>query len=134
MKKKNIALILILILILVLAVSFYAHRNSLRLGNPDFGVITYSYGDIYIWEELYGSNVDDVVNILNGKRERRDEPACVFSEDISITIGGYTFALARDSCGIVKNCTTGKFIYISDSERDILEEMFTSRGGIFPCV
>ena len=130
MKKKSI----VLILALILAVSFYLDRNIIRLGNPDCAVITYSYGDIHIWEELYGKDVDEVVKILNGKVEYNDNPACGFSEDISITIGGYTFALACDSCGVVKNCTSGKYIYISDAERDVLEKLFTSRSGKFPCI
>ena len=81
-----------------------------------------------------GADVDAVVEILDGKIETPDNPSCGFSEDISITIGGNTFALACDRCGIVKNCTTGKYISISDAERDILEKLFTGRGGKFPCV
>jgi hypothetical protein len=124
----------IVLCLVVLAGFFYVQRSTIWLGNPDCGVITYSYGEIYIREELYGKDLDDVVKILNGKREYTDNPACGFSDDISITIGGNTLALACDSCGVVKNCTTGKYIYISDAERDVLEAMFTSRGGKFPCV
>ena len=130
MKKK----IIFLIFVLVLLISFFANRNVIRLDGADYGILVYSYGDISIWEELYGKDVEDVVDVLNGKREHRDNPACGFSEDISITIGGYAFALACDSCGVVKNCTTGKYIYIFDAEREVLEAMFTSRGGKFPCV
>lgn len=128
MKKK----ILVLVLVMILAVLFYG--NTVHLGNPGYAVLTYSYGDIQIWEELYGEDVDTVVKILNGKIEFPDNPSCGFSENISITIGEHTFALACDSCGVVKNCKTGKYISISDAERDVLEKLFTSRGGKFPCV
>ena len=131
MKKKSVFLVLVLVLLLAV---IYVNRNTLRIGNPDYAVLTYSYEDIYIWEELYGGDVDAVVKILDGKIETPDNPSCGFSEDISITIGGNTFALACDHCGIVKNCTTGKYISISDAERDILEKLFTGRGGKFPCV
>lgn len=131
MKKKSVFLVLVLVLLLAV---IYVNRNTLRIGNPDYAVLTYSYEDIYIWEELYGGDVDAVVEILDGKIETPDNPSCGFSEDISITIGGNTFALACDRCGIVKNCTTGKYISISDAERDILEKLFTGRGGKFPCV
>jgi hypothetical protein len=130
MKKK----IFIAVLSLILLISFFANRNVICLDGACYGILVYSYGDIYIWEELYGKDVDDLLSILNGKREHTDHPACGFSEDISITISGNTFALACDSCGVVKNCTTGKYVYISDTERDVLEAMFTSRGGKFPCV
>lgn len=130
MKKK----LLVIALVLVLAVVCVVHRNALHLGNPGSAVLTYSYGDIQIREELYGADVDAVVEILNGKMEHTDNPACGFDEDIAIIIGGHTFALACDSCGVVKDCGTGKYIYISDGERDILESLFTSRGGKFPCV
>lgn len=131
-KKRKITVILLIVLAVALAM--HMRRNMVRLGNADCGVLTYSYGDIYIWEELYGKDVADVVEILNGKLEHNDNPACGFDDEISITIGGRTFALACDSCGVVKDCTTGKYIYISDGERDILESLFTSRGGKFPCV
>lgn len=130
MKKRLLAIALVL----VLAVVFVVQRNALHLGNPGSAVLAYSYGDIQIWEELYGADVDAVVDILNGKLEHHDNPACGFDEDIAIIIGGRTFALACDSCGVVKDCETGKYIYISDGERDILESLFTSRGGKFPCV
>ena len=129
MKKK-----LLVIALAVLAVLFLIHRNALHLGNPGSAVLTYSYGEIYIWEELYGADVDAVVEILNGKMKHNDNPACGFDEDIAIIIGGHTFALACDSCGVVKDCESGKYIYISDGEREILESLFTSRGGKFPCV
>ena len=129
MKKK-----LLVIALTVLAVVFVVRRNALYLGNPGNAVLTYSYGNIQIREELYGADVDAVVDILNGKLECNDNPACGFDEDIAIIIGSHTFALACDSCGVVKDCGTGKYIYISDGERDILESLFTSRGGKFPCV
>ena len=130
MKKK----LLVIALVMVLAVVFVVQRNALHLGNPGSAVLTYSYGDIRIREELYGADVDAVVDILNGKLEHYDNPACGFDEGIAIIIGGRTLALACDSCGVVKDCETGKYIYISDGERDILESLFTSRGGKFPCV
>ena len=126
--------IILIMLVLVLAVPFCGCGNTHRLENPGYAVITYSYGEIYFREEMYGNDVDAVVSVLSGKREYEDNPACGFSEDISISINGNTYALACDSCGVVKNCTTGKYIFISDSERDVLEELFASRGGKFPCV
>ena len=58
MKKKSVFLVLVLVLLLAV---IYVNRNTLRLGNPDYAVLTYSYEDIYIWEELYGGDVDAVV-------------------------------------------------------------------------
>lgn len=131
MKILKVMVILIAVLFVV---CLFLNHNALLIGDPDYAVITYSYGDVYFWEELYGEEVDAIEKILNGKWQHSDYPACDFSEEISITISGYTFALAQDASGVVKNCTTGKYIYLSDSEQDVLEALFTSRGGRFPCI
>lgn len=129
MKKKTI----ILVLILLAALLIY-HSFALHLDRNGEGTITYSYGDSQFTDTLSEEEVKAVVRVLSGKIPYSDNPSCGYTEKISITIDGVTFALACDGCENVKNCETGQYINISQRQRDVLEAMFTSRGGIFPCV
>ena len=106
----------------------------MHLDGKDGGTITYSYGEIEFTESLTDEEVKTVARILSGKIPFADNPSCGYTKEIAICIGGWTFALACDRCADVKICETGKYIRFSDEERDTLEEMFTSRGGVFPCV
>lgn len=72
--------------------------------------------------------------VLQGKREYTAvaQPSCG-SHTVAITLGDTTFALAMDKCPAVKNMETRKYIDITNAEQNILEEIFLSRGGYFPC-
>ena len=120
---------LLLLVGLVLYNSFALHLD----GNAG-GTINYSYGDLEFKDTLSEEEVKAAVRILDGKIPYPDNPSCGYTEKISITIDGLTFALACDGCEDVEICETGKYVYIDSEGREILEEMFTSRGGTFPCV
>ena len=60
------------------------------------------------------------------------ESATSGSQEDAIIINDTRYAIACDECGTLQNCSNLCYIDISDSERLILEEMFTSRGGKFP--
>lgn len=129
MKRKMKILVWTCLGILILYNCFCMH-----LDGKDGGTITYSYGGIEFTESLTDEEARTVTRILNGKIPFADNPSCGYTEKISICIDGWTFALACDSCADVRICETGKYIGFSDEERDTLEEMFTSCGGVFPCV
>ena len=123
---------------ILLAALLLTGCSRVSLPSAASGEVTYTYGEVSFTESLTEEEVAAVVQILDGKQQNSGdvfgEPGCGFSEKISITINGETFALARDDCEVVKNCTTGCYITISEEERDVLEAIFTSRGGKFPCV
>ena len=125
-------------LLILLAALFLTGCSRVSLHSTASGEVTYTYGEVSFTESLTDDEVKSVVQILDGKQQSSGDvfgvPACGFSEEISITIDGTTFALACDDCGVVKNCGNGHYITISEEERDTLEAIFTSRGGKFPCV
>lgn len=129
MKRKHLYALLVLML---LAGIFY-FSNSVHIGNAE-GIITYSYGELQFTQPLTEREAREAKEILNGKLEFPDNPSCGFSENCAIVMDGIPFALACDGCEVVKNCDTGKYINLSPGEREILESMFTQRGGVFPCV
>ena len=111
-----------------------------RLSANAQGIVTYhnEYTGVSFSERLTKQEVETVVGILNGKKQESavfsGVPSCGFNPDTSITIDSVTFALALDKCGVLQNCSTMQYIYISDAERETIETIFTSRGGSFPCV
>ena len=129
MKRRILSLALILVLLCALS-----GCEIQMLDSNAAGTIMYTYGDVTFTDTLSAAEVAEAAKILNGKITFADYPACGFDEDISFTIDGVTFALACDKCGLVKNCDTGLYITISEAQRAVLEAMFTSRGGRFPCV
>ncbi len=131
MKKK-----LFMLAVLLLGLYILTHLHFTLPGKT--GYVTYRYGDISFAEELTAEEVRAVSQALNGKFKQDmylfGVPACGFDGDISITVGDTTYLLACDSCGTVAIEGTRYYMDISDTERDILEEIFTSRGGEFPCL
>ena len=133
--KRFIAVILLCILVTGLCAC-----GVVRLSANAQGIVTYhnEHTCVSFSERLTKQEEETVVGILNGKKQESaifsGVPSCGFSPDISITIDGVTFALAMDKCGVLQNCSTMQYIYISDAERETIEAIFTSRGGTFPCV
>jgi hypothetical protein len=128
--RRFIALLLALLSILSLT---GCHRVKITASE---GSVQFCKGSTQIRNDpLTPEEVASVKEVLHGKREYTAvaAPNCGFSRTISITIGDTTYALATDKCPAVKNMETGKYIDITNAERNILEEIFTSRGGYFPC-
>lgn len=126
-----------IILVIVLALSM-AGCSRLSLSEEAKGQVVYAYEEISFADELTASEVQAVITILDGKKQYSGfvtgVPSCGFDDDIAIIIDGERFALACDDCGTLQNCNNRLFIDISDEERAILESIFTSRGGTFPCI
>lgn len=126
------------LLLILLVALFLTGCSRVSLPSAASGEVTYTYGEVSFTESLTEEEAAAVVQILDGKQQRSGdvfgEPACGFSEEISITVNGETFALACDDCAVVKNCGNEHYITISEEERDTLEAIFTSRGGKFPCL
>ena len=87
---------------------------------------------------LTPEEVAAVSDILNGKQQEMNLqegiPSCGFNREIAIIIDGTRYALACDKCGTLQNCSNLRYISVSDAERQVLETIFTSRGGKFPCI
>jgi hypothetical protein len=128
-KKYLIAIALLLIAATVLLLGRQVHMKD-----PKQGTVTYTYGDISFTDKMTAEELAAVARILDGKVYAMElgVPSCGFNEKIAIIVDGKTFMLACDKCGTVQ-CGM-RFIHLSDAERDVLERIFTSRGGEFPCV
>lgn len=129
--KKCIVVLLLLALTLT-----GCSRISVRIEAG--GTVTYSYGGVSFSEELTEAEVRSAASVLDGKPIDNGVtdgiPSCPFRSDIAIILGGRMLLLACDDCGTVWDERTGGYIHISEAEREILEKLFTSRGGTFPCI
>lgn len=100
--------------------------------------VVYQYGDISFSDELTTEEVAAVVQILDGKVKTQSwlsTPSCGFDDDIAIVVNGTRYAMACDKCATLKVCgSVNTYIELTQEERNILEAIFTARGGKFPCV
>lgn len=138
MKKKTWIIVLIAVLcILLLGIEFISFATG--------GKVVYKneYTGVSFEDELTEEELAAVKQILNGKVKHYmiiGAPSCGGSWDVAIIVNGKRYMLALDTCGTVfvgsKLIPYASFSYmdISNEEQDILEEIFTSRGGTFPCI
>ena len=129
--RKMVSVVLLAVLLLLLAGCSKVSINGVS------GSVVYDINGICFEDTLTQEELDAVVNVLDGKKQKSilsGVPSCGFSADVAIIVDGRRFALACDKCGVLQNCSTGGFIYVSDEERSVLEAIFTSRGGKFPCI
>ena len=96
--------------------------------------LTFIHDGKNITEALNEEEANKLKAIFDGKALYSDSPSCAFSEDISISFGEQVFAIACDSCNVVKDCTSGKFFKVSEREKETIIAIFKNHGGYFPCV
>ena len=96
--------------------------------------LRFHYMDVSVDVQLSETEAAQLRGIVDGKALYFDNPSCGFSEDASFAIGGRVFCPACDTCCIIRDCTSGKYLSISQAERDLLDQIFAAYGGFFPCV
>lgn len=135
-KMKWIKTILCIALAILLPVITGCSKVS--VGENPFCKVVYQYDNISFSDELTAEEVSAVAQILDGKVKTQyllSTPSCGFDNNIAIVINGTHYALACDKCATLKVCgAANTYIEITQEERDILEAIFTARGGKFPCV
>ena len=131
--KKLVCFLLVAILLLSTA-----GCATVRIKSNSTGKVVYHCNGISFEDDLTAEELAAVVGILNGKEQKMalfsGTPSCGFDPNIAIIINDTRYAIACDKCGTLQNCSNLCYIDVSDSERLILEEIFTSRGGKFPCI
>lgn len=133
MKKNSIInLIIICAIFIALSVVMFNIFSSRKIDLDGTATLTYKYVSHNIEVELTTEESDIVKNILSNKTAHRGSPSCGFSKDASISFGNSTFCIACDSCAIIQY--NDRYIDISQSEREVIVDIFNKYGGSFPCV
>lgn len=96
--------------------------------------LVYKYAGASVDVQLTEQESEQIISIVVGKELYFDNPSCGFDDNVSLRVNGKIFCPACDTCCTVKDCSSGQFFNISQAERDIIEEIFESHGGHFPCV
>ena len=132
MKKLVCSLLVVILMVSMVGCS------TVRMKRNPTGKVVYDCNGISFEDDLTAEELAAVIEILDGKEQKMSlfsgTPSCGFDPNIAIIINGTRYALACDKCGTLQNCSNLCYIDVSDSERLILEEIFTSRGGKFPCI
>ena len=129
MKRSIMIACLALTLLLLLSSCGRVYVSSDQLAE-----LTYQYGDVSVSSTLTKEESELLLSIVGGKMLYADDPSCGFDVNISFKISDRIFCPACDSCCTIKDCKTGKYFSISDSERETIESIFEKYGGKFPCV
>lgn len=128
MKKMILSFIILALVFILCSCGFVRIDNDLSVQ------LVYKYVDTDIEVELTTKEAKEIIKILNNKALVRDNPSCGFDENIAFVINGNAYSPARDDCCIIKDCESGKYISITQEERDYIEKVFSNYGGHFPCV
>lgn len=138
MKKTKILLSLLVVIITLSMIIIWWFTMKI---NSDFAtdvLLEYHYADKDISIKITDENdILALKQILTG-RPFKDNPACGFTTDISITLTNgnksITFCPANDGCPLLRIDDLGKYIKITDEARTRLNEVVGKYGMIFPCV
>ncbi len=97
--------------------------------------LTYTCYEYDIEESLTQEETREVTRIFENKKLSVDffgTPACGFSKEVSIRVGGNTYCIARDTCEMVR---CGLFYYtIPEEDMAYIHALFEKYGGDFPNV
>lgn len=124
----------------VMAALMLAGCSRVSIGDGAEGKVVYYYdaAGVEFSEELTEEELETVISILDGKERKSTSvwgvPSCGFSPEIGFIIDGTTYMMARDTCETLMIYGSMDYIDVSAQEQDMLEAIFTSRGGEFPCI
>jgi len=94
--------------------------------------IVYNYKDKKINEDLSNEEALTVYNIFNRKTLYAGNPACGFTDNISIRFRDMIFCPADDGCTIVKLQNKNKYFNISKDDKQQIAAIFWRHGGTLP--
>lgn len=135
--KKKIAKLLFVVFalcVLFLTGLFYYFHSTIRISDESFGIAKFIYGDIKIETEISDENLNQLVDVFEGKILKIDSPSCEFTENVSVKIDNKTFCIACDTCGVIYLIEEDKYFYLSEEENETIRKILESYGFEFPCI
>ena len=131
MKRLFVVLMILVVLVLICGCS----KTSVNK-NSDV-TLTFIYGEENISVTLEDDEAGKLVDILNGNNYdpiSSGVPSCGFDKNISLKVGGRTFAIACDSCNSIQDLGNLRYFDIPQEDMDYIHSLFEKYGGYFPCV
>ena len=124
------------LMVLVVLVSICGCTKTSVNKNADV-TLSFVYGEDNISVTLEDDEAGKVVNILNGNNYdpiSSGVPSCGFDKNISLKVGGRTFAIACDTCNSIQDLGNLRYFDIQQEDMDYIHSLFEKYGGYFPCV
>lgn len=132
MKKKHKIALCIVALISAALIFIGCERIFIFSGGN--ATLTFIFGDKHIVQTLTEEETKTVKELFSGKPSSFFElPACPFDENISISFGSQTFAIAGDDCDTVKDWGMNRYFDIGPEGKEYIKALFEKYGGYFPC-
>ena len=126
----------IVLMILVVLVSICGCSKTNTNKNSDV-TLTFIYGEENISIALENDEAEKVIDILGGNNYDPiffGVPSCGFDENISLKVGGRTFAIACDTCNTVQDLGNLRYFDIPQEDMEYIHSLFQKYGGYFPCI
>ena len=131
MKRLTVTL---LILVLMLSICGCTQTSV----NKNAAVtLTFIYGDEDIRVTLEDSEAEKIIGILNGNNYdsfSSGVPSCGFDKNISLGVGGRTFAIACDACSCIQDLGNFRYFDVPKEDMEYIHSLFKKYGGYFPCI
>ena len=124
------------LMVLVVLVSIRGCSKTIVNKNADV-TLSFVYGEDNISVTLEDYEAEKVIDILGGNNYDPiffGVPSCGFDENISLKVGGRTFAIACDTCNTVQDLGNLRYFNIPNEDMEYIHSLFEKYGGYFPCI
>ena len=124
------------LMVLVVLVSICGCTKTNVNKNEDV-TLSFVYGEDNISVTLEDDEAKKVIDILNGNNYdpiSSGVPSCGFDKNISLKIGGRTFAIACDTCNYIQDLGNLRYFDISKEDMEYIHSLFEKYDGYFPCI
>lgn len=116
----------VLLATVLIALSVFGERATLRFKGKWIDDDTFVTQTLTPWETRC------VKGILASAEPVIGATACLFDEDVSLSVGGQVYAIACDECNMVKGPKEEEYYEISDVGRAYIVSLFEKYVGYFP--
>ena len=124
------------LMVLVVLVSICGCSQT-SVPNGSDVTLTYIYGGKDIRITLEDDEAKKVIAILDGNDYdpiSMGFPSCGFDRNVSLNVGGHTFAIACDTCNCIQDLGNLRYFDIPIEDMEYIHSLFEKYGGFFPCV
>jgi hypothetical protein len=125
------------ILLALVMVALLCGCGRTRVSSGAQVTLNFVYADQDIHMVLPEEEAARVIEILDGKAYDpigSGTPSCGFSKDISLSVDGHVYAIARDTCAGFQDMGNLRYATISQEQIGYIHSLFEKYGGYFPCI
>ena len=119
--KRFLSFTLVFIVMILFIYCIIPKRNVDRRDSVEL-ILIYDEQNIQI--TLPDDEAHQIRRIMDGNLYDSGTPACGFTENCSLKIGGTFYAVATDSCNTIMDCTAERYFTVTQEEMDYIHSLF----------